>query len=131
MDYGSISKVKEYDGDGNVVFSAQFGDDDAVASYRGYRCQWSAVPFWKPALNVARTDDGATVYMSWNGATDYDNWVIYSATSEDSTNNQQISSANRTGFETMVNLTSPPTNYIQVAALQGTKVLGTSEIVSF
>jgi len=131
MDYGSISKVKEYDGDGNVVFSAQFGDDDAVASYRGYRCQWSAVPFWKPIVNVARTDDGATVYMSWNGATDYDNWVIYSATSEDSVNNQQISSANRTGFETMANLTSPPTNYIQVAALQGTTVLSTSEIVSF
>jgi hypothetical protein len=27
LGYGSISKVKEFDGDGNVVFSAQFGDD--------------------------------------------------------------------------------------------------------
>ncbi|KAJ5669528.1 hypothetical protein N7462_010598 [Penicillium macrosclerotiorum] len=131
MDYGSISKVKEYDGDGNVVFSAQFGEDNAVASYRGYRAQWSAVPFWKPSLNVTRTASGATVYMSWNGATDYDNWVVYSATSETSTNNTQIGAAKRNGFETIVTLTSPPSNYIQVVARQGNNVLGTSEIVSF
>ncbi|KAJ5089891.1 hypothetical protein N7532_008575 [Penicillium argentinense] len=131
MDYGSISKVKEFDGDGNVVLSAQFGEDNSVASYRGYRCQWSAVPFWKPSVNVSRTSTGATVYMSWNGATDYDNWVVYSATSENSTNNQQISTANRTGFETSVTLTNPPTNYLQVAALEGNKVLGTSQVIPF
>lgn len=131
MDYGSISKVKEFDGDGNVVFSAQFGPDNAIASYRGYRCQWSAVPFWKPSLTVQKTSEGASVYMSWNGATDYDNWVVYSAASANSVNGTQIDIARRTGFETVVSVDSPPTNYIQVAARQGTKVLGTSEIVSF
>lgn len=131
MDYGSISKVKEFDGDGNVIFSAQFGENNAVASYRGYRFQWSATPFWKPSLKVQRTATGATVYMSWNGATDYDNWVVYSATSENSVINQQISSAARSGFETAVNVTSPSTNYMQVVARQGQTVLGTSEIVSF
>lgn len=131
MDYGSISKVKEFDGDGNVVLTAQFGDDNAVASYRGYRCQWSATPFWKPSLVIQRTSAGATVFMSWNGATDYDNWVVYSASSANSANNTPISSASRTGFETAVNVTNPPTNYIQVAARQGNTVLGTSEVVSF
>lgn len=131
MDYGSIAKVKEFDGDGNVVFSAQFGEDNAVASYRGYRFEWSAIPFWVPSLYVQRTADGATVYMSWNGATDYDNWVVYSAASNDSVHNQQISEAARMGFETAVNVTNPPTDYIQVAARRGDTVLGTSEIVSF
>lgn len=131
IDYGSIAKVKEFDGDGNVVFSAQFGEDNAVASYRGYRFEWSATPFWVPSLYVQRTDDGATVYMSWNGATEYDNWVVYSAASNDSADTQQISQAARTGFETAVNITNPPTDYIQVAARQGNTVLGTSEIVSF
>lgn len=131
MDYGSIPTVKEFDGDGNVVFSAQFGEDNAVASYRGYRWQWSATPFWVPSLYVQRTDTGATVYMSWNGATDYDNWIVYSATSNNSVHNQQIRSAARTGFETVVNVTNPPTDYIQVAACQGDTLLGTSEIVSF
>jgi hypothetical protein len=132
IDYGSISKVKEYDGDGNVVFSAQFGEDNAVASYRGYRFPWTAIPFWKPSVVVQRTGAGATVFMSWNGATEYDNWVVYSAAaSNDSANNQQISSAQRTGFETAVNVTSPRTNYIQVVARKGNAILGTSEIVSF
>jgi hypothetical protein len=131
MDYGSISKVKEYDGDGNVVFSAQFGENNAVASYRGYRFPWVATPFWKPSVVVQRTDEGATVYMSWNGATEYDNWVVYSATSNTSVTTTQLGSANRTGFETAVNVTSPPTDFLQVVARQGSTVLGSSEIVSF
>lgn len=131
MDYGSISKVKEFDGAGNVVFSGKFGPDNAVASYRGYRFPWSAVPFWKPSLNVTRTSTGATVYMSWNGATDYDTWAVYSASSENSTNNQQIATGKRTGFETAINVTNLTTDYIQVAALQGNNVLGTSDITSF
>ncbi|KAJ5525612.1 hypothetical protein N7494_012262 [Penicillium frequentans] len=131
MDYGSISKVKEFDGAGNVVFSGKFGTDNAVASYRGYRFPWSAVPFWKPSLNVTRTSTGATVYMSWNGATDYDTWAVYSASSANSTNNQQIATGKRTGFETAINVTNLTTDYIQVAALQGNNVLGTSDITSF
>ncbi|KAJ6095671.1 hypothetical protein N7486_006417 [Penicillium sp. IBT 16267x] len=131
MDYGSITKIKEYDAAGNVVFSGMFGPNNEVASYRGYRFQWSAVPFWKPSLNVTRTSTGATVYMSWNGATDYDTWAVYSASSENSTNNQQITSGKRTGFETAINLTNLTTDYIQVVALQGNNVLGTSDIVSF
>ncbi|KAJ5225921.1 hypothetical protein N7468_007146 [Penicillium chermesinum] len=131
MDYGSISKVKEYDGNGNIVFTAQFGDDNAVASYRGYRCQWSAVPFWKPSLYVNRTSDGASVYMSWNGATDYDSWNIYAPSSVNSTAGPQIGNATRTGFETRVDLTDLPTNYIQVSALQDGNILGSSEVVPF
>lgn len=129
--YGSISKVKEFDGEGNRIFSAQFGDDDTVASYRGYRYQWSAIPFWKPSIKVFPADDGATVYMSWNGATDYDNWVVYSATSETSVDNQRIGSVKRTGFETSVTLTNLSTTYFQVVACQGDRILGSSEIVSF
>lgn len=131
MGYGSISKVKEYDGAGNVVFSAQFGDENAVASYRGYRCQWSATPFWKPSLHVDRTDSGASVYMSWNGATDYDSWNIYAPTSNTSTDNKQIGNATRMGFETRVDLDYVPTNFIQVSAIQDGNVLSTSETVSF
>ncbi|KAJ6028630.1 hypothetical protein N7540_004206 [Penicillium herquei] len=131
INYGSISKVKELDGDGNVVFSAAFGTSNTVSSYRGFRYHWSATPFWKPSLNVTRTSSGIVVYMSWNGATDYDGWAVYSASSTNSTNNQQISFAKRTAFETSVTLKNVTTAYIQVAALQGSNVLGTSDIVAF
>ncbi|KAJ6139070.1 hypothetical protein N7471_005556 [Penicillium samsonianum] len=129
--YGSIPKVKEFDVDGNVVFSAKFGDENAVASYRGYRYQWTATPFWKPSVSVNSTSSGATVYMSWNGDTEYDNWALYAASSATSTNNTQIATAMRTGFETSATLVDPPTNFVQVFARKGTSLLGTSEAVSF
>ncbi|KAJ5923183.1 hypothetical protein N7454_008428 [Penicillium verhagenii] len=131
IDYGAISKVKEFDGAGTVVFTAQFGLNNLVASYRGYRFQWRAIPYWKPALNVTRTSTGAMVYMSWNGATDYDAWAVYSAFSPNSTDNLLILSSNRTGFETAVKVTNLTTNYIQVAALQGSSILGLSDIIYF
>lgn len=131
MDYGSIAKVKEFDGDGNVVFNAQFGDDNAVASYRDYRCQWHAAPFWKPSLVVRRTDTGANVSMSWNGATDYDNWAVYSVISEKSVEGQWIRTVPRTGFETTVTLTDVSSHYIQVVARQGETVLSKPEVVPF
>lgn len=131
IDYGSIAKVKEFDGDGKVVYSAQFGEDNAISSYRGFRYQWNATLFWKPSVNVTRSGNKVTVYMSWNGATDYDNWVVYSATSRTSVNNQEISTARRTGFETAVTLSDLSTHYIQVVARQGDRVLSTSETVTF
>ncbi|KAJ5173101.1 hypothetical protein N7492_005694 [Penicillium capsulatum] len=131
IDYGSIAKVKEFDGNGTVVYSAQFGEDNAVASYRGYRCPWRAIPFWKPSVMVIRTGTKVTVFMSWNGATDYDNWILYLGTSQTSVEKDEIGMVMRTGFETAVTLTKPPTRFIQVVARRGELVLSTSETVFF
>ncbi|KAE8367864.1 ASST-domain-containing protein [Aspergillus caelatus] len=117
--YGSISKVKEFDANNNAVLTAQFGDDNAVASYRGYKCQWKATPFWKPAVVVERHSTSATVHMSWNGATEYDNWAIYTASSPESTDHTFITSAKRTGFETAVDVNNLRSPYFQVVARKG------------
>ena len=82
-------------------------------------------------MSVNKTSSGATIYMSWNGATEYDNWVIYAASSATSINNTQIATAKRSGFETSATIADPPTNFVQVVARKGTTVLGTSEVVSF
>ncbi|KAG2417607.1 hypothetical protein HFD88_008826 [Aspergillus terreus] len=132
MGYGSIAKVKEFDANNNEVLTAKFGDDNAVASYRGYKCPWKATPFWSPAVVAERiSSDSARIYMSWNGATEYDNWAIYSAPSADSTNNNFVTSVSRAGFETSADVGSLKTPYIQVVARKGQVPLGTSEIVTF
>jgi hypothetical protein len=70
--------------------------------------------------------------MSWNGATEYDNWVVYSASDNTtSSTNTKIGSADRAGFETSVTVPIPTEEYIQVVAQQGDNVLGTSEFVTF
>lgn len=132
MGYGSISKVKEFDADNNEVMTAQFGVDNQVASYRGYKCQWKATPFWKPDMVVQRPSDStaADVYMSWNGATEHDNWAVMSLPSPDSTESKLIQTQPRTGFETVAHLsTAKEGEYLQVVARRGDIPLGTSEVV--
>ncbi|KAE8354490.1 ASST-domain-containing protein [Aspergillus coremiiformis] len=119
MSYGSTSKVKEFDANNNVVLTAQFGDEGAVASYRGYKCQWKATPAWKPAVVVERNLNSATVLMSWNGATEYDNWAIYTASSLESTDHTFITSVKRTGFETAADVHNLRSPYFQVVARKG------------
>lgn len=126
MDYGSIAKVKEYDAVGNTIMTAQFGPDNDVASYRGYKAPWAGTPFWKPVALI----ENSTVYMSWNGATEYDNWAIYGAQTKDASNKTLVSIVARTGFETSVTLNQSITEYIQVVARKGSTSLGYSEMIS-
>ncbi|PWY71006.1 hypothetical protein BO70DRAFT_432091 [Aspergillus heteromorphus CBS 117.55] len=132
MGYGSIARVKEYDADNKEVLTVQFGDDNAVASYRGYKCQWKATPFWKPAIAIFRTaSDSATLFMSWNGATEYDNWAIYSAPTVDAPNPTFVTAVKRDGFETTAHVTGLRTSYLQVVARKGNIPLGSSVMAYF
>ncbi|KAL5339479.1 ASST-domain-containing protein [Aspergillus crustosus] len=129
MGYGSIARVKEYDANNNEVLTVQFGDDDSVASYRGYKCQWKATPFWKPAVVVQKTGpDSVEVHMSWNGATEYDSWAVYSSANSDGSNPKFEAKVQRTGFESSIELHGLPGGFLQVTARKDEIPLGTSDI---
>ncbi|KAL3476949.1 ASST-domain-containing protein [Aspergillus californicus] len=130
MAYGSIARVKEFDANNNEVLTVQFGDDNAVASYRGYKCQWKATPFWKPALVVQRTGpESVQLYMSWNGATEYDNWAVYSSAYSDGSDPKFEAIVQRTGFESGIELSALPSGFIQVIARKGDIPQGTSDVM--
>ncbi|KAJ5690678.1 hypothetical protein N7462_005070 [Penicillium macrosclerotiorum] len=130
MGYGSSSIVKEFNPKGEVVFSGQFGALGAAESYRAFRFPWTATPFWNPAVYVEKSSDTPVVYMSWNGATEYDNWAIYSVPSLAATNQTiLLGSYQRRGFETHASLDGINAKYIKVAARKGSKILGTSAAV--
>ncbi|KAJ5499141.1 hypothetical protein N7453_008192 [Penicillium expansum] len=80
---------------------------------------------------VKITSSGVTVYMSWNGATEYDNWVFYVASFATFTNTTQIDTAKLTAFETSATIVDSPTDFVRVIARKGTAILSTLEIVSF
>ncbi|CAL5865826.1 uncharacterized protein PFLUO_LOCUS32 [Penicillium psychrofluorescens] len=132
MGYGSMCMFKEYDGDGKVVQMGQFGYIGHAQSYRLLKYPWKAIPYWKPEVVVQRLSQfttDTTIYMSWNGATEHDNWRIYSVPDSDSTIDDATFLANqpRYGFETPVSLRLSEVKYIIVEARQGDKVLSTSE----
>lgn len=90
MAYGQIPVLKEYGpadpdpatGNNAVRWTARFGPDISVETYRGFKAEWHGRPTGKPSLVVvppaaAGDEDGcATAYVSWNGATDVEAWAV-------------------------------------------------------
>jgi hypothetical protein len=77
-------------------------------SYRTFTADWTGQPTTRPAL-AARPNPagGATVYASWNGATEVGKWNVLAGTSPSRL--AQAGSQQRAGFETAitVNTTGP------------------------
>jgi hypothetical protein len=68
--------------------------------------------------------------MSWNGATDYDNWAIFSVPSQTSTllEGKRLLVHERTGFETHVPLANIDARFIIAVVRDGERILAKSSI---
>ena len=120
--WGSTPFCSEFAPDGRLVFDATF--PAAVQSYRDYRCEWIAEPLDAPAIALAATVGGTTVYASWNGATEIERWEVLAGADGDHL--QRIASAARTGFETAIPVTTSQPLLVARALDAGGTVLGTS-----
>jgi hypothetical protein len=102
--------IIEYDPAGNTVWQARFEAEERGYSYRVSRGDWSGTPEdWDPSLVV----EGNTAYVSWNGATDVQEWNVY-------VNEDLRGEVKRAGFETMVRLDGlGGQECVRVAAVQG------------
>lgn len=76
IDYGFQPQAKEFDADGTVVWSAEWGTLGDGA-YRARKFVFEGTPDTLPKVAVeAATTGGKTVYVSWNGATEVAQWNI-------------------------------------------------------
>lgn len=129
MDYGQIPVMKEYGpGDpsgGDVRWTGRFGVDNLVQSYRGFKTEWQGFPTTSPSLVLGEDGNGCRAgYVSWNGATNVDEWVIYEGKMEDN-----LSYAGRIGykgFETQFIVQYP---CVQVAAKVYGEISAKSSVV--
>ncbi|HVA86560.1 MAG TPA: arylsulfotransferase family protein [Candidatus Saccharimonadales bacterium] len=121
--WGSTPWFTEFAADGTVIFDATF--PAAVQSYRDYRFPWVGQPVDAPAIAFQAASGGnATVYASWNGATEVAMWEVLSGDSAEGL--AAIGSGARTGFETSISV-SGAKSLVAVRAHDRTgKVLGTS-----
>jgi Arylsulfotransferase (ASST) len=71
--YGLQPHFTEFSSDGTVLLDGQFGTATVVNNYRAFKLPWQGKPLDKPSINW----DASTgkVLLSWNGATDHENWV--------------------------------------------------------
>ena len=131
MGYGMEPYIKEY-GPGSstgadVRWSAQFGAA-GDSSYRAYKSEWHATPAADPSLVVANATTGDPLsscagssslrgYVSWNGATEVQEWALYVGDSADGLSQVQVFENN--GFETEF-VVPASAKYVKVGAIEST-----------
>ena len=124
--WGSEPVFSEFDGDGELLFSANFPPE--VESYRAFRSPWRGHPDDDPAVAVEPGPDGEVrVYASWNGATEVATWEVLAGPGPERLT--PVGSVARDGFETAIAVrnTEP---YLSVRAVDGSgRVLGTARAI--
>lgn len=93
--------ISEYTSDGRLLMDASWLP--RLKSYRSYKFDWVGHPAEPPDV-VARSAwiEGrmqTMIYVSWNGATEVDQWVVYKASGDDGPR-KRLAAFKRTGFET-------------------------------
>ncbi|TQV94501.1 Arylsulfotransferase-like protein [Cordyceps javanica] len=136
--WGDNPSFVEYNKAGQPVMDVQRGIlgaglQDGMYAYRVSRHRWQGEPSWPPSVAVdapSGSTSSATVYVSWNGATDVAQWAILASDSAKTVSYYKnvIAQANRTGFETQITLDSSVSRrYIGAAAISaGGDVMGAS-----
>jgi hypothetical protein len=123
--WGESPWLTEYGPGGQLLFDAHM--PPSYESYRVYRQAWSGHPTTAPALSLARSGSHASVYASWNGASEVASWRVLAGASPHALS--AVGGAPRSGFETAIALASAPPagSYLQVQALDASgAVLGAS-----
>jgi EmrB/QacA subfamily drug resistance transporter len=126
--WGNLPYFSEYSPSGKLVLDATFPGSDL--SYRASKiplASWVGLPLTKPAL-VARTSGGkASVYVSWNGATQVTRWRVLAGSSASGLT--AVTTVAKSGFETRISVPGSDT-FFEVQALDASgKVIGTSKAV--
>jgi hypothetical protein len=112
--WGTEPHFSEFSADGNLLLDGDIIKGDP--SYRAFSQPWVGEPTGKPAAAARYRSGGATVYASWNGATEVRHWVVFAG--KTAGNLHQLVKANKSGFETAINVSNRGP-YFAVQALDG------------
>jgi len=119
--WGSANYFSEYTAAGQMILDAQLPHPDIT--YRALVEPWTGQPLYPPRGAARRQGGKATVYASWNGATNVASWRVV-------TGQSIVATAARSGFETAIKVQSTAAAF-RVQALNATgRVIGTSPVFS-
>ncbi len=122
--WGSRPYFSEFTKQGKMVFDVKWPSFNQ--SYRAYVERWVGKPYYPPSGAVKKKGKKATVYASWNGATQVASWEVMAGGGTSTM--KQVAKATKKGFETVIPLKTSYTVYKVVALDQNKKVLGTSAV---
>jgi hypothetical protein len=118
--WGSKPVATEFAADGTVLLDLRIVGKK-VDSYRWFRTPWIGHPVDPPVAVARRTGSGATVYASWNGATEVRRWRV-------SGDGVVLATVPKDGFETAIRVPGGHAAYaVDALGADGT-VLGASAL---
>lgn len=140
MCYGPSPVVREYgpahDGS-DLLWEGRVGLDDKVQTYRAFKAEWHATPQgWNPSLVIEADGGGGggggedqllRGYVSWNGATDVEAWVVYIG--RPGGEMHKAGRAMKKGFETVFQVRAGKGACVKVAAERGREEVRDSNVV--
>ncbi|KAK5686752.1 hypothetical protein LTR17_026871 [Elasticomyces elasticus] len=131
MGWSTQAQHSEHTADGGLIMQAALLPE-WLGNYRNYKFPFVGRPSTVPDVHSAAYDVGnattkTLVHVSWNGATEVRSWRLFKTTQKNETT-AVITSANRTGFETLLQHDGYASYvYVEALDLNGT-VLSRSHI---
>lgn len=112
--HGSQPVTEEYDLDGTLRMSWRFGPQDpnaaapGIANYRAYKSAWKGYPATSPSIKACKKETGTEVFVSWNGATEVTEWIVYTGQSDDGVEMTEAKTVPKVSFETKIEIEEMP-----------------------
>lgn len=117
--WGNQPYFSQFTAAGELVLDARFPLD--IQSYRACSFPWTGRPKDVPAVVVEPdTTGGATVYVSWNGATEVDHWEVLTGKSDSLL--RPVARASWAGLETTITVNASE----ELVAVVGRDAAGTA-----
>ncbi|KAI0598638.1 Arylsulfotransferase-domain-containing protein [Biscogniauxia sp. FL1348] len=121
--YGYYPAVTEFSLDGEVLCDFQLAPSlvarwGLVTSYRAFKTRdWTGQPSQPPAVFLNPSD--GELFVSWNGATEVDRWVLQGAEWDDLEEERfvELKARGKEEFETGFEINNSMPQYLRVAAL--------------
>ena len=123
LTWGQTPFFSEDSSKGKVLLDAFWPVPDV--NYRTYVQKWVGTPYFPPSGAVRNNGAKATVYASWDGATQVVGWRVLAGTSVQSL--KTVATKAKNGFETTIPLNGTYKSYEVQALGAKHKVLGTSK----
>ncbi|KAI9043029.1 arylsulfotransferase family protein [Aspergillus affinis] len=119
VNWGSEGALTEFRSDGTPIFHAYMDSGllgEGVENYRGFRYNWTGLPNETPAIVSLESDEGTTIYVSWNGDTETKVWRFYNVVDEYGSR-EFLGESKRTGFETSLAVNHVKLNTVSAEAV--------------
>ncbi|KAG4027953.1 hypothetical protein MFRU_025g00200 [Monilinia fructicola] len=123
--YGNTGAFTEYSTNGTAICDVHFGPqsrfgEGEVQSYRTFKFEWHGWPTTDPDVRILTNgSDWLSFYVSWNGATEVQRWLLQGADSAEAGEEEwkTLDYADKTSFETEFEIPHLYPRYLRVKGM--------------